>query len=94
MKKLSAAVFILIFILSVCAAQNGARDDIPPYGQSSDGCIYFQDESLIKRIDPEGGRISIVCPDPVCEPDEDGNISILKEYILLINVKTGECRII
>ncbi len=84
MKKLSAAaVLILLIILSACAYHSGARDDIPPYVQSSDGCIYFQDESLIKRLDPEGGRISVVCPDPICEPDEDGNISILKEYILL-----------
>ncbi len=71
MKKLSAAaVFLVLFILASC---NGPvrRDDIPPYGQSSDGCIYFQDENLIKRLDPEIGRISVVCPDPVCEHDDD-----------------------
>lgn len=73
MKKISAAaVFILCFILSACAFSAGVRDDIPPYGQSSDGCIYFRDDELIKRLDPEGGRVSVVCPDPVCGHSDEG----------------------
>ena len=34
------------------------------------------------------------CKEDETAPDEDGDISISKEYILLINVVTGECRII
>ena len=47
-KGLTAAVFLILFALASCSGPV-RRDDIPPYGQSSDGCIYFQDERLIKR---------------------------------------------
>ena len=83
MKHLSLAIAIIMLALTLTTFTSCTRDNVTddnndtdtPYGYSTDGCIYLDSGNLICRIDTEERRMSVVCPDPVCEHSDDNCVA-------------------
>ncbi len=81
---LSAAAAVLAASLFGCAPGSGPHDIGEYKTPVDDGFIYFEDDHLIKRVDIEGRRVSVVCPDPVCTHDTP-ECPVFHKYNLVVS---------